>query len=48
MTDPLLMSIRSLLSLAKNGIKMFRKANSFAAQKWDIKTCQPKEPGLTL
>ncbi len=48
MTSPMLMTGRSLLALAKKGYKMFKKANSFAEQKWDIKKCQPKESGLTL
>jgi hypothetical protein len=48
MTGLMLMSGRSLLALAKKGYKMFKKANSFAEQKWDIKKCQPKESGLTI
>ena len=48
MTGLMLMSGRSLLALAKRSYKMFKKANSFAEQKWDIKKCQPKESGLTI
>ena len=34
--------------MAKKGAKFFRKANSYAEQKWDMKMAKPKETGTTI
>ena len=48
MSGPAIVSGRTLLGMAKKGAAMFRKANSFAEQKWDVKLGQPKESGSTV
>ena len=44
----LLVTGRTLLALAKKGNKFYKRALSFALQKWDIDKGAPKESGATL
>jgi len=46
-TNPQLISGRQLLETAKRGIKSYKKALSFAASKWNLKTDSPIESGTT-
>jgi hypothetical protein len=39
---------RSLVELARKGARSFRKAMAYASEKWDMKTNQPKESGMTI
>ena len=48
MNGSLLVTGRTLLALAKKGAKFFRRANSFAEQKWDMKKGLPVESGTTI
>eukprot|EP00548_Thalassiothrix_antarctica_P015743 CAMPEP_0194166986 /NCGR_PEP_ID=MMETSP0154-20130528/2433_1 /TAXON_ID=1049557 /ORGANISM="Thalassiothrix antarctica, Strain L6-D1" /LENGTH=427 /DNA_ID=CAMNT_0038877803 /DNA_START=367 /DNA_END=1647 /DNA_ORIENTATION=- len=47
MTTAQLISGRQLLETAKRGIKSYKKALSFAASKWNLKTDSPIESGTT-
>ena len=44
----LLVTGRTLLAMAKKGAKFFRKANSYAEQKWNMKKGEPQESGTTI
>ena len=46
-TNPQLITGRQLLDTAKRGIKSYKKALSFAASKWNLKTDSPIESGTT-
>ena len=47
-SSPLLVTGRTLLAMAKKGNRFYKRALSFAEQKWDTSKCQPKESGTTL
>ena len=47
LTSKLLITGRSLLNMAKKGLKMYKKALGYAAKKWNIEKCEPIESGTT-
>ena len=48
LTSKLLITGRSLLNMAKKGLKMYKKALAHASKKWDLDKCEPIDSGDTV